>query len=107
MIPAPSSSLPCSIFSGALTGNLICLGDHLGLYKALKEAGPATAGQLAASLGFAQRYVAEWLRQQASAKLIRWVEWLEETCRNGNFQNDVKPSGGVRAATWWPSSPAC
>eukprot|EP00887_Chlorella_sp_A99_P003698 scaffold7.g3698.t1 len=50
----------------------MCLGERLGLYRALKGAGPEgdTPADLAASLGLQQRYVTEWCRQQASAKII-------------------------------------
>jgi 2-polyprenyl-3-methyl-5-hydroxy-6-metoxy-1,4-benzoquinol methylase len=42
----------------------IYLGDRLGLYRALAE-GPATSAQLAARTGTFERYVREWLEQQA------------------------------------------
>ncbi len=43
---------------------------RLGLYAALKKLGPCTAAELAAHLELNQRYVAEWLRQQAAARVI-------------------------------------
>jgi SAM-dependent methyltransferase len=46
------------------------LGLHLGLYRALQEFGPVTAGQLAAHLDGDERYVREWLEQQAVAELL-------------------------------------
>lgn len=57
-------------YVGALTSNLICLGDRLGLYAALKRHGPCTAADLAGHLGMNERYLAEWLHQQASARVI-------------------------------------
>jgi 2-polyprenyl-3-methyl-5-hydroxy-6-metoxy-1,4-benzoquinol methylase len=48
----------------------IYLGDRLGLYKALREGGPATPGELARRTGTAERYVREWLEQQAVAGFI-------------------------------------
>lgn len=45
----------------------IVLGDRLGWYRALSEAGPAglTSGELAAATGTHERYAREWLEQQA------------------------------------------
>jgi ubiquinone/menaquinone biosynthesis C-methylase UbiE len=61
------------ILGDALTANLVYLGDQLGLYEALAAAGEAglSAEVLAAKIGASTpRYVAEWLRQQASARLV-------------------------------------
>lgn len=55
---------------GGMTCNLIFLGEKLGLYHGLKEHGPCTAADLASALGLNERYVTEWLRQQASAKVV-------------------------------------
>ena len=41
------------------------LGDRLGLYRQLREAGPHTAAELAAATGTNARLVLEWLRTQA------------------------------------------
>jgi len=70
-------------FCGALTANLIYLGENMGLYKALAEAGPCTSDDLASKLKLAPRYVAEWCRQQAAAKIITCDEeahtfWLTD-----------------------------
>jgi SAM-dependent methyltransferase len=46
------------------------LGLRLGLYRALQELGPVTAGQLAAHVDGDERYVREWLEQQAVAELL-------------------------------------
>ena len=46
------------------------LGDRLGLYRALHDAGGATSGQLAQRTGTDERYVREWLEQQAVSGLI-------------------------------------
>jgi len=61
---------------GLLTGFFasanIYLGDHLGLYKAMKDAGPITASDLAEKTGYKERWVLEWLRGQASAGLLTY-----------------------------------
>ena len=41
------------------------LGDRLGLYRALADGGPATSQALAQRAGCHERYVREWLEQQA------------------------------------------
>ena len=43
----------------------VYLGDRLGLYRALHDGGPATAGELATRAGIDPRYALEWLEQQA------------------------------------------
>lgn len=48
----------------------IYLGERLGLYDDLARHGPSTAGELAARTGTHERYVREWLEQQASAEVL-------------------------------------
>jgi SAM-dependent methyltransferase len=48
----------------------IHLGDRLGFYRALDAQGPATPHELAAATGTVERYVREWLEQQAVAGLL-------------------------------------
>jgi SAM-dependent methyltransferase len=48
----------------------VYLGDRLGLYRALSERGPATPAELAAAAGLNERYVREWLEQQASTGIL-------------------------------------
>lgn len=55
---------------GALELYSIYLGGELGLYAALAEHGPLTAGELADRTGIAPRYAREWLEQQAVAGLL-------------------------------------
>jgi len=49
---------------------LIHLGDRLGLYKQMHDAGPLTTSELASATGLNERLVREWLLGQASAKLV-------------------------------------
>ena len=46
------------------------LGHRLGLYRALADAGGATSGELAAATGTSERYVREWLEQQATGGIL-------------------------------------
>lgn len=50
------------------------VGDQLGLYRALREISPATSTDLAEKTGLHERWVREWLYQQACAGLIDYVE---------------------------------
>jgi len=61
------------LFSAAIgTMELLCvyLGDRLGLYQALADRGSTTAAELAAATGTDERYVHEWLEQQAASGLL-------------------------------------
>ena len=58
--------------TGAATTAMVALGDQLGLYRALADGGPATAGELAARTGTAARYLREWLSQQAAAGFLAY-----------------------------------
>ncbi len=46
------------------------LGERLGLYEALARRGPATSAELAERTGTSERYVREWLAQQAAAGIL-------------------------------------
>jgi 2-polyprenyl-3-methyl-5-hydroxy-6-metoxy-1,4-benzoquinol methylase len=48
----------------------VYLGDRLGLYGALADGGPMTAAELAAAANLNERYVREWLEQQAASDLL-------------------------------------
>src|SRR5436853_2440664 len=61
-----------------VNAGLIVLGDRLGLYKAMAEAGPITSAELAEKTGTAERYVREWLNAQAAGG---FVEYTPETQR--------------------------
>jgi 2-polyprenyl-3-methyl-5-hydroxy-6-metoxy-1,4-benzoquinol methylase len=56
--------------AGALELYTVYLGERLGLYSALAEGGPATSAELAARTGTTERYVREWLEQQAAGGLL-------------------------------------
>ncbi|QGG93772.1 class I SAM-dependent methyltransferase [Actinomarinicola tropica] len=55
---------------GELVSLLVHLGDRLGLYRTLRDAGPVTAAELAATTGYDERWVLEWLRGNAAAELL-------------------------------------
>lgn len=51
---------------GAFSVPTVRIGFRLGLFASLHTAGPATAAELAARLGLAERYVREWVFAQAA-----------------------------------------
>ncbi len=55
---------------GALDALTVTIGSRLGLYRALHQAGPSTAGELAVRTGTDVRYLREWLEQQTVAGLL-------------------------------------
>jgi 2-polyprenyl-3-methyl-5-hydroxy-6-metoxy-1,4-benzoquinol methylase len=59
---------------GTMTGGMMCfsilLGDELGLYKLMAEAGPATAEDLAGKAGCNARLIQEWLDGQTANGIV-------------------------------------
>jgi len=55
-----------------LGGAMVVIGDKLGLYRAMKGAGPVTPAELAATTGTAERYVREWLSAQAARGYVSY-----------------------------------
>ncbi|MDJ0769929.1 MAG: class I SAM-dependent methyltransferase [Ilumatobacter sp.] len=56
---------------GAMTAGMIHLGDRLGLYRALADADqPMTSVELAVATDLHERWVREWLHNQAAARLL-------------------------------------
>src|ERR1700683_5342437 len=51
---------------------LVLIGDKLGLYKALAQAGSLTPAELAERTGTAERYVREWLANQAAGGYVAY-----------------------------------
>ncbi|GAC1324662.1 MAG: class I SAM-dependent methyltransferase [Chloroflexota bacterium] len=58
---------------GALmSSGLVVIGDRLGLYRAMNEAGPITPAELAQRTDTSERYVREWLLNQAASGYIEY-----------------------------------
>jgi SAM-dependent methyltransferase len=55
-----------------LNAALVVMGDRLGLYRALADAGPLTSAELAKRTGTAERYVREWLNAQAAGGYVSY-----------------------------------
>lgn len=69
-----SAELLAERLFGAVLGMLdistIHIGDRLGLYAALVSSGGATSGELSAATATHERYVREWLEQQAVGAIL-------------------------------------
>ena len=59
---------------GAVIASMIHLGDRLGLYRALAAGGTMTSDELAVATGLHERWVREWLRGQAAARLVDYED---------------------------------
>ncbi len=60
--------------AGAFDLFAVYLGDRLGLYRVLADDGPMTSAELAERTGTDERYVREWLEQQATSGLLTVVD---------------------------------
>jgi SAM-dependent methyltransferase len=56
----------------AASALLVRIGDELGLYRAMAGAGPMTAAELAARTGTHERYLREWLANQAAGGYLEY-----------------------------------
>lgn len=59
-------------FGASLSSSLAYIGQKLGLYKALASSGPSTSEELAANTSTTERYVREWLINQAASGYITY-----------------------------------
>ncbi len=57
----------------SFSGVLVNIGRRLGLYRAMAEIGACTSEQLARATGIRERYVREWLNNQAAGGYVRYV----------------------------------
>jgi SAM-dependent methyltransferase len=84
-------------FGSLLTGALVVLGDRLGLYRALADAGhPLTSAELADQADCSERYVREWLAAQAASGYVTY---------NGDGQYSLSEEQAIAFTD--ESSPAC
>lgn len=56
----------------AMSANMVLLGDRLGLYKAMAKLGPVTSVELAKTTKTSERYVREWLGNQAAGGYVTY-----------------------------------
>src|ERR671939_669490 len=57
-------------FGAIMSSALVVIGDKLGLYRAMAGAGPLTPADLARRTGTAERYVRDWLVNQAAGGYV-------------------------------------
>jgi 2-polyprenyl-3-methyl-5-hydroxy-6-metoxy-1,4-benzoquinol methylase len=76
-LPAQSERTPDALVGRLFESTLgmfdvisVYMGDQLGLYRALRDGGPATPGELASRAGIDERYAREWLEQQATTGIL-------------------------------------
>src|SRR3954466_3474363 len=81
----------------AATAPLVVLGDKLGLYKAMADGEPLTPAELAARTGCRERYLREWLCQQAASG---YVEYEAGAFR---LPPEQAPGAGPRRGRRWRS----
>ena len=92
----------------AATAALVVIGDKLGLYKGLAEAGSLTPAALAERTGTASRYVAEWL---AANLVSNWLPALDgvvpklERGKSGQRELSSDATKKVRCPLSYSSSP--
>ena len=58
--------------SATISAALVVMGDKLGLYKAMANAGPLKSAELAALTGTSERYVREWLANQSAGGYVTY-----------------------------------
>lgn len=92
-----------SDFGGTISAALVAIGDRLGLYKALREAGPVTPGELAAKTGVDELYLRHWLLNQASSGYLdyspqtgRYTLTPEQALVFADDDSPVAMAGGFR-----------
>lgn len=74
---------------GELVSLLIHLGDRLGLYRAMADAGPLTPAEIAERAGgLSERWVREWVSAQAAAELVEHT-----TEADGTVRFELTPAG--------------
>src|SRR2546426_1971617 len=56
----------------AMRGALSYIGDRLGIFKAMADAGPVTPAELAEQTGLNERYLREWLGSMTTAEYVEY-----------------------------------
>ena len=92
---------------GEMVSLMIHIGDRLGLYRALQGAGPVTAAELAARTGLKERWLFEWLRGQAAARLLDYhdADRFELTPVGAAVLADESASLAFAAGAFAPAAP--
>ena len=87
-----------SDLGGASSVAMVRIGDALGLYKALHAKGAMTAAELGSSVGAHERYVREWLSNQAASNYLTYDPATGKFSLSGEpLQQTDRRGGGVGA----------
>jgi Rv2258c-like winged HTH domain len=78
--------------AAAISGLMVHLGDRLGLYRAMAGSGPMTPTDLAERTGTHERYVREWLSNQAAGG-----------CSGPATRRTSRSPGSPPSTAWWTS----
>jgi SAM-dependent methyltransferase len=78
-------------FGTMLSAALVVLGDKLGLWRAMAGTGPLTSHELAARTGTAERYVRDWLLNQAAAGYVAYDPASERYAQAIALTNEASP----------------
>jgi hypothetical protein len=91
---------------GAWSAALVIIGDKLGLYKAMLDSKHITAAQLASKTGTTERYIREWLANQAAGGYIsydsttgKYTLLPEQALALADENSSVFAIGGFQATT--------
>jgi hypothetical protein len=94
------------------SGALVLLGDHLGLYQAMRDGEKITAAEVARRAGAGERHVSEWLVAQPAAGYVDYDEG-EECFRPSTASlrslsaaraSLMSDAGTARRPSCWPNS---
>ena len=89
----------------AVSAPLLLIGERLGLYKAMAGAGPLTPSEVALRAGASERYVREWLANQAAGSGSSGPGTPPTWCRSGSRRSTASWRTSS-AAPAWPTSAA-
>ncbi|WP_285655811.1 class I SAM-dependent methyltransferase [Allomuricauda sp. NBRC 101325] len=96
--------------SAGMSGVLVQIGEELGLYRAMRKLGPTNAKILAEETGTFERYVQEWLNNQAAGGYITYNVELQTyhlpeehalVLADGNSPFFMAPGFQVVSSLWY------
>jgi 2-polyprenyl-3-methyl-5-hydroxy-6-metoxy-1,4-benzoquinol methylase len=88
-------------FGATFQAGLVVIGESLGLYKAMAEAGPLSPAELAKRTGTNERYVREWLCAQAAGG---YVEYDADTKRYHLTEEQAFAFGDEKSPAYIPGA---
>ena len=100
-------------FLGAMVGDMgaamsalmVNIGDQLGLYKAMDGAGPLTSEELGGTTGTHERYVREWLSNQAASGYVAYDPITRRFTLPRRSRRWPSPTRTVLPASWAAFNP--